>query len=66
MDTNMINKSARKMYKKLGQEEVGITDCVFNGIPDVKLVCLEKYLGQEIRGFRLSKYVLIVKCALFS
>lgn len=45
MDTNMINKSARKMYKKLGYEEVGIIDCVFNGIPDVKLVCLEKYLG---------------------
>lgn len=45
MDTNMINENARKMYKKLRYEEVGITDCVFNGIPDVKLVCLEKYLG---------------------
>ena len=45
MDTNMINKSARKMYKKLGYEDVGLTDGVFNGIPDVKLVCLEKYLG---------------------
>ena len=24
-------------------EEVGIVPCVFNGIPDVQLVCLEKY-----------------------
>lgn len=32
------------MYQKLGYEERGIVPCVFNGIPDVQLVCLEKYL----------------------
>lgn len=28
--------------KMLGYEEVGIVPCVFNGIPNVQLVCLEK------------------------
>lgn len=45
MDTNVINQRARRMYHQLGYEEIGIVGCVFNGIPDVKLVCLEKYLG---------------------
>ena len=44
MDTNAINTRARKMYEKLGYEEVDIVPCVFNGIPDVQLVCLEKNL----------------------
>ncbi|MCR5733875.1 MAG: GNAT family N-acetyltransferase [Lachnospiraceae bacterium] len=44
MDTNKINSRARNMYAHLGYEEVDIVDCVFNGIPGVKLVCLEKYL----------------------
>ena len=44
MDTNIINERARKMYANLGYEEVGVVDCVFNGISDVKLVCLEKVL----------------------
>lgn len=44
IDTNAINKRARKMYEKLGYEEIGIIKCVFNGIPDVQLVCLEKHL----------------------
>lgn len=43
MDTNMINQRARKMYHNLGYQEVDIVPCVFNGIPDVQLVCLEKY-----------------------
>ena len=42
MDTNALNTNARAMYKKLGYEEVDIVPCVFNGIPDVMLVCLEK------------------------
>lgn len=42
MDTNVINKNARRLYEKLGFEEVGIVESVFNGIPNVKLVCLEK------------------------
>lgn len=44
MDTIVHNSRARKLYRKLGFEEVGIVKCVFNGIPDVQLVCLEKYL----------------------
>ena len=44
MDTNVINASARKLYAKLGYKEPGIVPCVFNGIPNVQLVCLEKKL----------------------
>lgn len=45
MDTNARNTRARNLYRKLGYEEIGIVKCTFNGIPDVPLVCLEKYLG---------------------
>lgn len=44
IDTNARNVTARKMYAGLGFKEVGIVPCEFNGIPDVKLVCLEKAL----------------------
>ncbi len=44
MDTNERNERARALYQRLGYEEVGIVDCIFNGIPNVHLVCLEKYL----------------------
>lgn len=44
MDTNQINTVARKFYAKLGYREAGIVPCVFNGIPDVGLVLLEKLL----------------------
>ena len=44
MDTNVRNTTARNLYQKLGYEEIGIVKCVFNGIPNVQLVCLEKYL----------------------
>lgn len=47
MDTNVKNMRARTLYHALGYEEVGIVQCVFNGIPDVHLVCLEKYLGKN-------------------
>ena len=48
----MINiRSAKQMdlarietiYNYIHAEEVGIVPCVFNGISDVQLVCLEKY-----------------------
>lgn len=42
MDTNKINLSARRLYARLGYKEPGIVPCVFNGIPGVQLVCLEK------------------------
>ena len=48
MDTNARNARARKLYHALGYEEVGVVPCVFNGIPGVQLVCLEKYIGTTI------------------
>lgn len=42
MDTNLRNLPARRLYQRLGYTEPGVVGCVFNGIPDVKLVCLEK------------------------
>ena len=42
IDTNEMNTVARKMYNKLGYKEIGTVSCVFNGIPNVQLVCLEK------------------------
>ena len=44
MDTNARNAAARGLYKKLGYKEIGIVPTVFNGIPDVQLVLLEKHL----------------------
>lgn len=44
MDTNAKNVAARRLYAGLGYREAGIVPCVFNGIPDVRLVCLEKKL----------------------
>ena len=42
MDTNARNLPARALYRRLGYTEPGVVDCVFNGIPGVHLVCLEK------------------------
>lgn len=44
MDTNAINARARALYRHLGYREAGIVDCVFNGLENVRLVCLEKKL----------------------
>ena len=44
MDTNARNTAARRLYAGLGYWEAGIVPCVFNGIPNVQLVCLEKKL----------------------
>lgn len=44
IDTNAHNTVARTLYQKLGYLEAGIVPCVFNGIPGVQLVCLEKKL----------------------
>ncbi len=46
MDTNEKNTAARGLYRKLGYREVGIWPTVFNGIPNVNLVLLEKYLSE--------------------
>lgn len=44
MDTNAKNTAARTLYQKLGYRESGIVPTVFNGIPGVNLVLLEKKL----------------------
>lgn len=44
MDTNEKNTAARALYARLGYREAGVVPCVFNGIPGVGLVCLEKNL----------------------
>lgn len=44
IDTNARNAAARAMYAKHGYIESGIIPCVFNGIPGVNLVCMEKAL----------------------
>lgn len=42
IDTNARNAVARAMYAKHGYIESGVIPCVFNGIPGVDLVCMEK------------------------
>ena len=44
IDTNEKNLNARRKYALAGYKECGIIPCEFNGIPDVRLVCLEKVL----------------------
>ena len=44
IDTNAINSAARRLYAKLGYREADIVPCVFNGIPNVNLVLLDKKL----------------------
>ena len=45
IDTNARNTAARAMYAGRGYREIGIVPTVFNGIPGVELVLLEKYIG---------------------
>ena len=49
MDTNEKNDAARRLYGRLGYREAGIVPCTFEGIPDVRLVCLEKQLTKTVR-----------------
>lgn len=44
IDTNAKNAAARSMYKKHGYTEIGVVPTVFNGIPNVQLVLLEKHI----------------------
>lgn len=44
MDTNAINLKAQAMYSRLGYKAIGTVPCVFNGIPGVRLMLLEKKL----------------------
>ncbi len=45
IDTNARNAAARAMYAGLGYREIAVVPTVFNGIPGVDLVLLEKRLG---------------------
>lgn len=45
IDTNARNTAARAMYARHGYIESGVIPTVFNGIPGVDLVCMEKRLG---------------------
>ena len=47
LDTNARNTNARRFYEKHGYHEAGIVPTVFNGIPGVDLVLLEKKLHKE-------------------
>ena len=42
LDTNERNARARQLYAKMGYKEIAVVPAVFNGIPDVNLVLLEK------------------------
>ena len=42
LDTNVINQTARSLYASLGYREAGKIPCLFNGIPSVTLILLEK------------------------
>lgn len=47
IDTNAKNAVARAMYAKHGYIESGVIPCVFNGIPGVSLVCMEKAVAPQ-------------------
>lgn len=47
LDTNEINKIARSFYKKAGYKEIGVAKTVFNGIPNVNLILIEKNLKKK-------------------
>lgn len=49
MDTNVTNHPARRLYAHLGFREADVVSCVFNGLREVQLVCLEKALQPEKR-----------------
>ena len=44
IDTNARNVAARSMYAALGYREIAVVPTLFNGIPGVDLVLLEKHL----------------------
>lgn len=47
MDTNERNLRARRLYAGLGYREIAVVPTVFNGIPEVRLVLLEKNLADS-------------------
>ena len=47
IDTNERNTRARELYAGMGYEEIAVVPAVFNGIPNVNLVLLEKNLADK-------------------
>ncbi|MDD4080210.1 MAG: GNAT family N-acetyltransferase [Eubacteriales bacterium] len=47
LDTNEKNLPARALYRKHGYAESGIVPCNFNGLPGIRLVCIEKALPKD-------------------
>ena len=47
IDTNDRNMPARDMYRKAGYTERGLVETPFNGLPSVRLICLEKTLEKK-------------------
>jgi len=67
IDTNARNTAARAMYKKHGYEEIGIIPTVFNGIPGINLVLLEKHLIRNRELYLKQKELLdtfLAHCAI--
>ena len=58
IDTSEINAPARAMYRKHGFHEIGMATADLNGVPDVRLVMLEKYLGGKVELYRQQKELL--------
>ncbi len=50
IDTNERNLAARAMYSKYGYQEINVVSTVFNDIPGVNLVLLEKQI-QNLQPF---------------
>ena len=44
IDTNERNAAARRLYHKLGYEEISVAPCTFNGLEGIRLMLLEKRL----------------------
>lgn len=44
IDTSETNFAARTLYTSLGFEEISVVETVFNGLPGIHLVMLEKHL----------------------
>ena len=61
LDTNARNTAARAFYRKYGYDEIGIIPTVFNGIPGVELVLLEKrlYMTREHQKMRIFRNAIV-------
>ena len=58
IDTNARNKAARAMYRNHGYSEIDIVPTTFNGIPEIRLVLLEKDLDPKWELFLKQKHTL--------